>query len=54
MSGFRATAAPFSRNRKVCPLDEPGGMRSMARPSIVGTSIFAPSAASLTVIGTRV
>src|SRR6266478_9616094 len=45
---------PFSRSRNVLPLLVPGGILTNERPSIVGTSIFAPSVASLTVIGTFV
>jgi hypothetical protein len=36
----------------VLPLLVAGGIRTSARPSIVGTSIFAPSVASLTFTGT--
>src|SRR6202012_386366 len=32
----------------------PGGMRNCARPSMVGTSIFAPKAASSTLTGTLI
>src|SRR5712671_4387227 len=42
---------PFSRRRSVLPLLVPGGIFTRDRPSIVGTSIFAPSVASLTVTG---
>src|SRR5258708_25882533 len=42
---------PFSRSRKVLPQFVPGGILTSDRPSIVGTSIFAPSVASLTVTG---
>ena len=38
--------------RSFCPLCVPGGIFNCARPSIVGTSTFAPSEASGTVTGT--
>ena len=44
--------APRSRSRNFCPDCVPGGIRNCVFPSTVGTSIFAPSAASGTVIGT--
>src|SRR5262249_17289634 len=47
-----AEGTPFSRRRSFCPLCVPGGTRSCERPSMVGTSIFAPSAASMAVTGT--
>src|SRR6266436_6425872 len=50
----RALAIPFSRSRSVLPQFVPGGILTSERPSIVGTSIFAPSVASLTVTGTFV
>jgi hypothetical protein len=50
----RTDGTPFSRRRSFCPLLVPGGTRSSERPSIVGTSIFAPRAASVTVMGTVV
>src|SRR5258707_10160282 len=53
-SPFRALGTPFSFNRSVLPLFVPGGMRTSERPSIVGTSTFAPSDASATVTGTLV
>src|SRR5205085_6460746 len=48
----RKLGAPRSRRRNFCPDCVPGGTLSSALPSTVGTSIFAPSAASGTVIGT--
>ena len=42
----------FSRSRSFWPDCVPGGIFNMLRPSIVGTSIFDPSAASTTVTGT--
>src|SRR5215472_11598459 len=51
---FRALGTPFSRKRSVLPLLVPGGIFTKERPSIVGTSIFAPKVASLTVTGTLV
>src|ERR1051326_7304716 len=47
-----AEGTPFSRRRSFCPLCVPGGILSCERPSIVGTSIFAPSAASQASTGT--
>src|SRR6202035_1379030 len=49
---FVADGTPFSRSRSFCPGCVPGGIFSRALPSMVGTSIFAPRAASLTVTGT--
>src|SRR5260370_27860495 len=43
---FLALGTPFSFSRSVFPLFVPGGIRMSDRPSIVGTSIFAPSVAS--------
>src|SRR4029453_6921638 len=51
---LRALGTPFSRSRSVLPLLVAGGMRTRDRPSIVGTSTFAPRVASLTVTGTLV
>src|SRR5262252_1676291 len=51
MPGFSNDGAPFPRIRNVCPVCVPGGMRTNARPSTVGTSIFVPSAASVMVSG---
>src|SRR5580700_1827526 len=48
----RALGTPFSRSRSVVPLLVAGGMRMSERPSIVGTSIFAPRVASLILTGT--
>src|SRR5579872_1137790 len=42
---------PLSRRRNFCPFLVPCGIFSNARPSMVGTSIFAPSAASSTRTG---
>src|SRR6266436_5996245 len=53
-SPLRALGTPFSFSRNVLPLFVPGGMRTSERPSIVGTSTFAPSEASGTVTGTLV
>src|SRR5258705_2438465 len=53
-SPLRALGTPFSLSRNVLPLFVPGGMRTSDRPSIVGTSTFAPSEASATVTGTLV
>src|SRR5580704_11178433 len=53
-SPLRALGTPFSFSRSVLPLFVPGGMRTSERPSIVGTSTFAPSDASDTVTGTFV
>src|SRR5690349_6900658 len=50
--GLRNDGAPRSRKRNFCPDCVPGGMRNCDFPSTVGTSIFAPNAASGTVIGT--
>ena len=47
-----AEGTPFSRRRSFWPDCVPGGIFSRARPSIVGTSIFAPSAASVALTGT--
>ena len=47
-----ADGTPFSRSRSFCPDCVPGGIFNSARPSIVGTSIFAPSAASVALTGT--
>src|SRR5579885_2825833 len=47
----RGFGTPFSRRRSVRPELVEGGMRTTERPSIVGTSTFAPSVASLTVTG---
>src|ERR1700723_1302253 len=52
--GWRIEGAPFSRKRSFLPLFVAGGMRTCARPSIVGTSTFDPSEASVTVTGTTV
>src|ERR1700685_4064048 len=52
--GCRIEGAPFSRRRSFLPLFVAGGMRTCARPSIVGTSTFDPSDASVTVTGTTV
>jgi len=41
--GRRTDGTPFSRRRSFWPLFVPGGTRRSDRPSIVGTSIFAPS-----------
>jgi len=46
-----AEGTPFSRKRSFCPDCVPGGTFNSARPSIVGTSIFAPRAASVAVTG---
>src|SRR5580704_10823697 len=51
---LRALGTPFSLRRRVLPLFVAGGMRTSARPSIVGTSTFAPRVASVTVTGTLV
>src|SRR5262249_4120574 len=50
--GFLSDGAPRSRKRNFVPDCVPGGIRSCDLPSTVGTSIFAPKAASGTVIGT--
>src|SRR5438105_12034451 len=42
----RNDGAPRPRKRNFCPDCVPGGIRSWAFPVTVGTSIFAPSAAS--------
>src|SRR5579864_64604 len=47
-----AEGTPFSRRRSFCPLCVPGGTRSCERPSMVGTSILVPSAASHAATGT--
>src|SRR5689334_13135207 len=47
-----AEGTPFSRRRSFCPLCVPGGILSWDRPSMVGTSIFAPSADSHAATGT--
>src|ERR1051325_6595925 len=47
-----AEGTPFSRSRSFCPLCVPGGIFSCERPSMVGTSIFAPRAASHAATGT--
>src|SRR5579863_3852830 len=52
LPGWRIEGAPFSRKRNFFPLFVAGGMRTCARPSIVGTSTFDPSDASVTVTGT--
>ena len=43
---------PLPRRRSFWPLSVPGGTVSVARPSSVGTSIFAPRIASAIVTGT--
>src|SRR6476620_8415223 len=48
----RAEGTPFSRRRSFCPLCVPGGIFNCDRPSIVGTSIFAPNADSQAATGT--
>src|SRR5215467_12997590 len=47
-----AEGTPFSGSRSFWPLWVPGGTLSCDRPSIVGTSIFAPRAASDAATGT--
>ena len=47
-------STPFSRNRNFCPFLVPCGILSNARPSVVGTSIFAPKPASSIRTGTRI
>src|SRR5215468_12537688 len=47
-----ADGTPFSLSRSFCPLCVPGGTRNCERPSIVGTSILAPRAASHATTGT--
>ena len=49
---FVADGTPFSLSRSFCPDCVPGGILSSVRPSMVGTSTFAPSAASVTLTGT--
>src|ERR1039458_3880990 len=51
-SGRPAFSTPRSRKRSFCPLCVPGGIFNCARPSMVGTSTFAPREASGTVTGT--
>jgi len=50
--GRPAFSTPRSRMRSFCPLCVPGGIFNCARPSMVGTSTFAPSDASAMVTGT--
>src|SRR6476646_3077236 len=48
----RAEGTPFSRSRSFCPLCVPGGIFNCDLPSMVGTSILAPSADSHAATGT--
>ena len=50
--GLQERRGSLPRNRRTCPFCVAGGIRTMAFPSTVGTSIFAPSAASTNVTGT--